>query len=143
MEKPGIAARRTALWLLSKVTGERRALADLLPEAVDRLAPRERAHAQRLACETLRWMDRADRMLGPHLRKRPRLDVLNALRGTAIWRCRYTRFVDARAQIATRVANLRGLFSIRVERRIQPQKCRLIPVHWEKTQSAIRQPLLL
>jgi len=80
MEKPGIAARRTALWLLGKVTGERRALADLLPEAVERLAPGERAHAQRLACETLRWMDRADRMLGPHLRKRPGLDVLNALR---------------------------------------------------------------
>jgi len=80
MEKPGIAARRTALWLLRQVTGERRALADLLPEAVERLAPRERAHAQRLARETLRWMDRADRMLGPHLRKRPGLDVLNALR---------------------------------------------------------------
>ncbi len=80
MAKPGLAARRTALWLMRQVTEERRALAELLPKAVERLAPEERAHAQRLANETLRWMNRADRMLGPHLRKRPGPDVLNALR---------------------------------------------------------------
>lgn len=80
MAKPGLAARRTALWLLCQVTAERRALTDLLPKAVKRLAPEERAHAQRLVNETLRWMNRADRMLGPYLKKRPDPGVLNALR---------------------------------------------------------------
>ncbi len=47
---------------------------------MERLAPEERARAQRLAVTTLRWMDRADRMLGPHLKKRPPLTVLNILR---------------------------------------------------------------
>ena len=55
-------------------------MAELLPKAVERLAPGERAYAQRITNETLRWMNRADRMLGPHLRKRPEPDVLNALR---------------------------------------------------------------
>jgi len=51
-----------------------------VPEGVERLAPRERAHARGIVNEALRWMDRADRMLGPYLRKRPGPDVLNALR---------------------------------------------------------------
>ena len=74
------AARRAALDLLDAVTGEGRLLSDLLPQQVAGLAPPERARAQRLAAETLRWADRADRMLGPYLRKRPPERVLNALR---------------------------------------------------------------
>ncbi len=80
MARPGLAARRTALWLLRQVTKDKRALVDLLPKAMERLTPGERAHAQRITNETLRWMNRADRMLGPHLTKRPEPDVLNALR---------------------------------------------------------------
>ena len=80
MAKPGLAPRRAAAFLLDQVTGEGRLLPELLPKAVERLEPEERARAQRLAVTTLRWMDRADRMLGPHLKKRPPLPVLNILR---------------------------------------------------------------
>ncbi len=80
MVKSGLAPRRCALWLLGQVTGEGRLLSELLPRAVERLEPEDRARAQRLALDTLRWMDRADRMLGPHLKKRPKPEVLNALR---------------------------------------------------------------
>ncbi|MCG6901755.1 MAG: methyltransferase domain-containing protein [Rhodobacter sp.] len=80
MAKPGLAPRRSAVFLLCQVIGEGRLLSELLPRALDRLAPEERARAQRLTVATLRWMDRADRMLGPHLKKRPPLEVLNTLR---------------------------------------------------------------
>ncbi len=80
MAKPGLAPRRAALHLLDKVTGEGRLMSDLLPGALTHLAPDDRARAQRLALTTLRWMDRADRMLGPYLKKRPAPQVLNALR---------------------------------------------------------------
>ncbi len=80
MDKPGFAARRAAHRMLGQVTAEGRLLSEVLPGAVDRLPPDDRARAQRLALETLRWMDRADRLLGPHLKRRPAPDVLNALR---------------------------------------------------------------
>jgi len=80
MAKPGLAPRREALHLLDKVTGEGRLLSDLLPGALTHLPPEDRARAERLALTTLRWMDRADRMLGPYLKKRPSPPVLNALR---------------------------------------------------------------
>lgn len=80
MATPGLDARRSALWLIGQVTGEGRLLSELLPDAVRRLDPAERARAQRLAVDTLRWMDRADRMLGPHLSRRPSPEVLNILR---------------------------------------------------------------
>ncbi len=80
MAKPGLAPRRAALHLLGQVTGEGRLLAELLPASVAQLAPEDRARAQRLTLTALRWMDRADRMLGPYLRKRPGPVVLNALR---------------------------------------------------------------
>ena len=80
MAKPGLAPRRAALHLLDQVTAEGRLLSELLPRALEKLSPEDRARAQRLAVSTLRWMDRADRMLGPHLKKRPAPQVLNALR---------------------------------------------------------------
>ena len=80
MPKPGLAPRRAALALVQAVTVERRTLAEALPGVVEPLRPEERARAQRLATETLRWADRADRMLGPHLRKRPDPRVLDVLR---------------------------------------------------------------
>jgi 16S rRNA (cytosine967-C5)-methyltransferase len=76
--------RRTALDLIDAITGERRLMSDLLPEALAHLEPSGRARAQRLANETLRWSDRADRMLGPFLRRRPPLRTLNALR-LGVW----------------------------------------------------------
>ncbi len=76
----GLAARRAALGLLTAATGEGRLMSELLPGALEGLAPEDRARAQRLAMTTLRWMDRADRALGPYLRQRPPEEALNALR---------------------------------------------------------------
>lgn len=76
----GLDARRAALALLDAVTVEKRLLSEVLPSKTERLDPSERARAQRLVTEALRVMDRSDRMLGPHLSKRPAPHVMNALR---------------------------------------------------------------
>ena len=81
---PGLAARRAALDLITAVTEDRRLLSELLPGAVASLAPADRARAQRLATETLRWASRADRVLGPYLRKRPWPRTHDALR-LGVW----------------------------------------------------------
>jgi 16S rRNA (cytosine967-C5)-methyltransferase len=73
-------ARRAALALLDAVTVEKRLLSEVLTSKIERLVPSERARAQRLVTEALRAMDRCDRMLGPHLKKRPAPHVMNALR---------------------------------------------------------------
>ncbi|RPE64879.1 16S rRNA (cytosine967-C5)-methyltransferase [Pacificibacter maritimus] len=76
----GLDARRTALALLDAVTIENRLLSEVLPAKTARLEPSDRARAQRLVTEALRVLDRCDRMLGPHLSKRPAPHVMNALR---------------------------------------------------------------
>ena len=70
MAKPqGLPARRAALDLILSVTEDRRLLSEArLPED---LPPEDRARAERLAGQTLRWAGRADRVLGPYLRKKP------------------------------------------------------------------------
>ncbi|MFW8593626.1 RsmB/NOP family class I SAM-dependent RNA methyltransferase [Cribrihabitans neustonicus] len=74
-------ARRTALYLLDQVLGEGRLLAECYASgALEKLAPEDRARAQRLAADTLRSLERADRVLKKHLKKTPPLPVLNALR---------------------------------------------------------------
>lgn len=73
------SARRTAVYLLDQVLGEHRLLSEL-GAAYDRLPPAERARAQRLATETLRGLERADRLLARHLSKNPALHVRNVLR---------------------------------------------------------------
>ncbi len=80
----GLAARRAALRMIDAVTGEGRLLSDMLPGAVQHLSPEDRARAGRLATETLRWASRADRVLGPYLRKRPHPLTHDALR-MAVW----------------------------------------------------------
>jgi len=85
MPKPGLAARRAALDLVNRVRIGLSPLSDLgLPEA---LPPEERARAQRLATDTLRWSGRADRMIGPYLRQRPPEEVLNLLRLATVELC--------------------------------------------------------
>lgn len=78
-ERGGIAPRRAALRLLQQVMAEGRLLPEL-GHILDPLPPDGRARAQRLATATLRGLGRADRLLVPHLSKRPPLFVLNALR---------------------------------------------------------------
>lgn len=79
--------RKAALGLLTAVTEEHRQLSQVMPARFTRLAPAERARAQRLALTTLRQMDRADRMLGPWLRKRPAEPVMNLLRLATVEIC--------------------------------------------------------
>ncbi|WP_417268307.1 RsmB/NOP family class I SAM-dependent RNA methyltransferase [Celeribacter baekdonensis] len=76
----GLEARRAALALLDAILVEKRLLSEVLLLRTKDLTPEDRARAQRLVSECLRVMDRCDRMLGPHLTKRPAPHVMNALR---------------------------------------------------------------
>lgn len=81
MTEAGVAARRSAIYLLDQVLGENRLLSECFGAgALDRLEPEDRARAQRLTSETLRGLERADRILQKHLKKYPPLTVRNALR---------------------------------------------------------------
>lgn len=79
------SARRSAVYLLDQILGEGRLMSELAGAgALDRLDPPDRARAQRLANETLRGLERADRLLKPHLRKTPALHICNILRLGAV-----------------------------------------------------------
>jgi 16S rRNA (cytosine967-C5)-methyltransferase len=81
MPQPAPNARQSAVYLLDQVIGEGRLMSDLIAAGkLDRLDPADRARAQRLANDTLRGIDRADRLLNRHLRKPPPLHVFNILR---------------------------------------------------------------
>ena len=80
----GLAARKAAWALVKAVTGEGRLLSELLPGAVQHLAPEDRARATRIATETLRWAGRADRVLGPYLRLKP-APPLHAMLRMGVW----------------------------------------------------------
>ena len=75
----GTDARRGAVMLLGAVLTDRRMLSDSLG-LLDRFDPRDRARAQRLAAETLRALDRADRLINGYVDRRPPPFVLNVLR---------------------------------------------------------------
>ncbi len=75
-----IDPRHIVVDLLDDVLVEKRLLSEALPKRLARQSPDVRARVQRLTISTLRVMDRADRMLGPHLQKRPPERVLNILR---------------------------------------------------------------
>lgn len=77
----GTQARRTVIYLLDQVLGEGRLLAECYAAgALERLAPEDRARTQRLTLQTLRSLERADRVLQKHLKKSTPLTVQNALR---------------------------------------------------------------
>ena len=81
MDDTATTARQSAINLLDQVLGEGRLIPECLAAgALDRLEPADRARAQRLAIDTLRGLERADRLLQKHLRKYPPLPVRNALR---------------------------------------------------------------
>ena len=84
----GVGARRSAIYLLDQVLGERRLMSELIGSGtLDRLPAEDRARAQRLALDTLRGLERADRLLQKHLRKKPSLTVQNALRVGTVELC--------------------------------------------------------
>ncbi|WP_420012386.1 RsmB/NOP family class I SAM-dependent RNA methyltransferase [Tateyamaria sp.] len=88
MSDLGLPARRSAIFLLDQIMGEGKLLPELIGAGVlDRLAPEDRARAQRLTVETLRGIERADRILQKHLQKYPPLTVRNALRVGTIELC--------------------------------------------------------
>ena len=77
----GVGARRSAIYLLDQVLGERRLMSELIGSGtLDRLPAEDRARAQRLALDTLRGLERADRLLQKHRRKIPSLTVQIALK---------------------------------------------------------------
>lgn len=81
-------ARSTALYLLDQIIGDGRLLSDLVAGgALEALAPADRARAQRLTTETLRGMERADRIIARFLRKPPPLTVRNILRLGTVEMC--------------------------------------------------------
>ena len=81
-------ARRVAHHLLDQIIGEGRLMPELLVAgALDRLDPADRARAQRLTLDTLRGLERADRLLEKHLRKNPPLTVRNMLRLATVEIC--------------------------------------------------------
>ncbi len=81
MSNSATAARRSAIYLLDQILGEGRLLPECLAAgALDRSPSDDRARAQRLTVETLRGLERADRLLADHLRQTPALTVHNALR---------------------------------------------------------------
>lgn len=85
MSESGLPARKAAINLLQQVTTEGRLIAECMSAGVlDALSPEDRARAQRLATLTLRWLERADRLLSRHLRKPPPAFVQNALRLGAV-----------------------------------------------------------
>jgi 16S rRNA (cytosine967-C5)-methyltransferase len=80
MVSDAIRPRKVALDLMGDVLDEHRLLSEVLARRVAGLPPPDRARAQRLVTTALRVLDRADRMLGPHLQKRPPARVMNLLR---------------------------------------------------------------
>lgn len=81
MSDIGLPARRSAIYLLDQIMGEGKLMSEVIGAgALDRLDPADRARAQRLATETLRGMERVDRILQRHLQKYPATTVRNALR---------------------------------------------------------------
>lgn len=89
MADTGVQARRSAVYLLDQVLGdEPRLMSELLASgALDKLPPDDRARAQRLAQDTLRGLEHADRLLQKHLQKAPPLTVRNVLRVGTVELC--------------------------------------------------------
>ena len=80
MAQAGLEARAAAVKLMCAVTEDGALLSAAAPGILARLDPADRARAQRLATEALRWSQKADRLLGPHLRNCPEDAAMNPLR---------------------------------------------------------------
>ena len=80
-EKKVPSARSNASFLMDRVLGEKRLLADLnLNSMMHDVSTADRARSQRLVLNTLRSLERADELIVPFLKKRPNLKILNVLR---------------------------------------------------------------
>lgn len=149
MNQTGLPARRAAHHLLMQITDEGRLMPELIVGgALARLENDDRARAQRLATETLRGLDRADRMLKPFLKKTPPSHVMNALRLGVIELCSGEAahgVVNAYVEIVARnkrTQTMKGLTNA-VLRKIANEG----PAGWDKravplTPGWLRQPLV-
>ncbi|MCH2094288.1 MAG: methyltransferase domain-containing protein [Rhodobacteraceae bacterium] len=85
MPNTKITARQAAVELLEQVLGHDRLLSEAMTgDRWTSLPPEIRAAAQRLALDTLRGLERADRILKPFLKKPPPSKVMNTLRLGAV-----------------------------------------------------------
>ncbi|MDU8943832.1 RsmB/NOP family class I SAM-dependent RNA methyltransferase [Ovoidimarina sediminis] len=84
MAQDALAARRAAWRMISAAMADGRLFSETAPKLLEPLAPPDRARAQRLATETLRWAGRADRVLGPYLRQKPE-PALHGLLRLGVW----------------------------------------------------------
>ena len=116
MSDTGVPARRSAVYLLDQILGEGRLMTELLAMgSLDQLAPEDRARAARLAQDTLRGLERADRLLQKHLSKYPPLTVRNVLRVGTVELCQGAPahgVVNAMVEIVSRhkkLGHLKGL----------------------------------
>ncbi|MEO0830958.1 MAG: transcription antitermination factor NusB, partial [Pseudomonadota bacterium] len=149
MPHTGLPARRTAHHLLMQITAEGRLMSELIAGgALAQLPTEDRARAQRLATDTLRGLDRADRMLKPYLKKAPPAHVMNALRLGVIELCTGAAahgVVNAYVEIVSRnkrTQSMKGLTNA-VLRKIAAEG----PEGWENrptplTPGWLRQPLV-
>lgn len=88
MSQTGVPARASAVYLLDQILGEGSLMSELVGAgALDKLPVDDRARAARLALDTLRGLERADRILQKHLNKYPPLTVRNALRVGTVELC--------------------------------------------------------
>lgn len=131
-DRKGLAPRRAALALLRDVTERGRMLHEDGP-ALARLGPQERARALRLAGEALRQAGRADRVLKPHLARKPPPAVRAILQIATVEIAQGAAahgVVDAWVEVAggsQRTASYRGLVNA-VLRKLEG----LTPEAWEK-----------
>lgn len=116
MSDTGVPARKSAVYLLDQILGEGRLMSELLGAgALDKLPVDDRARAARLAQDTLRGLERADRILQKHLNKYPPLTVRNALRVGTIELCQGAAahgVVNAMVELVSRhnrLGHLKGL----------------------------------
>lgn len=116
MSDTGVPARRSAVYLLDDILDEGRLMSELLGAGVlDKLPVDDRARAARLAQDTLRGLERADRILQKHLKKYPPTTVRNALRVGTIELCQGAAahgVVNAMVELISRhnrYAHLKGL----------------------------------
>ncbi len=146
MSDAGLPARRAAHHLLDLVIIEGRLLPEALAAgALAHLPPEDRARAQRLALDTLRGIDRADRMLKPFLKKSPPETVRNVLRLGLVEICNGAAahgVVNSCVEIVSRnkrTAPLKGLVNA-VLRKVDPADWATRPV--PLLPGWLRQPLV-
>ncbi len=149
MVKPHLSPRAAAVQLLNGVLLDGKLIAELLAENIlATLAPEARARAQRLALETLRGLERADRLLAKHIRKNPPLSVRNILRLAVVELCQggdahgIVNETVALAGYSKRTASFKGLINAVLRKLAQTGQEDWQKLRVPRLPSWLRQPLV-